>query len=77
MEGGHITSLELLDPFNGKDSDGDKPSLIDLKARDRARRQFYIEMQMLATGPFRERALQPLSLEALEGIWARLASNGK
>lgn len=57
VEGGHITSLELLNPFNEKDSDDDKLSVVDLKARDQTGRQFYVEMQMLSTSAFRERAL--------------------
>jgi predicted transposase/invertase (TIGR01784 family) len=52
-----ITSLELLNPFNEKASEGAKLSIVDIKARDERGRQFFIEMQMLATDDFRQRAL--------------------
>ncbi|MGH7140123.1 MAG: Rpn family recombination-promoting nuclease/putative transposase [Pirellulales bacterium] len=56
-EGHGIASLELLSPFNEKDSEQAKLSVVDLKARDESGRQFYVEMQMLATSVFRQRAL--------------------
>jgi predicted transposase/invertase (TIGR01784 family) len=56
-QGHGIASLELLSPFNEKDSEQAKLSVVDLKARDESGRQFYVEMQMLATSVFRQRAL--------------------
>src|SRR5487761_166008 len=61
--GHHIASLDLLNPFNDKDAPDDKTSVLDIKARDESGRQFNIEMQMLAYGAFRQRAIY---------YWARL-----
>lgn len=61
--GQHITSLALLNPFNDRETPGDKSSVLDIKARDETGRQFNVEMQMLAYGAFRQRALY---------YWARL-----
>lgn len=61
--GHRITDLDLLDPFNHQESPNDKTSVLDIKARDQSGRRFNIEMQMLAYGAFRERALY---------YWARL-----
>ena len=55
--GQQIASLELLNPFNDKEAQDDKLSILDIKARDQSGRQFNVEMQMLAYGAFRERAL--------------------
>jgi predicted transposase/invertase (TIGR01784 family) len=62
-EGQHIASLDLLNPFNDKEFPDDKWSILDIKARDQKGRQFNVEMQMLAYGAFRQRALY---------YWARL-----
>jgi predicted transposase/invertase (TIGR01784 family) len=61
--GQSIASLELLNPFNDKQALDDKLSVLDIKARDESGRHFNIEMQMLAYGAFRQRALY---------YWARL-----
>lgn len=61
--GGNIASLELLNPFNDKEALDDKSSILDIKARDQSGRQFNVEMQLLAYGAFRQRALY---------YWARL-----
>lgn len=55
--GHRITSLDLLNPFNDKEALDDKLSILDIKARDQSGRQFNVEMQMLAYGAFRQRAL--------------------
>jgi predicted transposase/invertase (TIGR01784 family) len=52
-----LASLDLLNPFNDKEALDDKLSILDIKARDHSGRQFNIEMQMLAYGAFRQRAL--------------------
>jgi predicted transposase/invertase (TIGR01784 family) len=52
-----LAGLDLLNPFNDKDSLDDKLSILDVKARDHAGRQFNIEMQLLAPAPFRARVL--------------------
>ena len=44
-----IRDLDLLNPFNPKESFDDKLSILDIKARDQAGRQFNVEMQMLAS----------------------------
>lgn len=48
--GQHIASLDLLNPFNDKETLDDKTSILDIKARDQSGRQFNVEMQMLAYG---------------------------
>jgi predicted transposase/invertase (TIGR01784 family) len=55
--GQHIASLDLLNPFNDKDTPDGKTTILDIKARDETGRQFNVEMQMLAFGAFRQRAL--------------------
>jgi predicted transposase/invertase (TIGR01784 family) len=52
-----IVDLELLNPFNDKETLDDKLSILDIKARDQSGRLFNIEMQLLAYGAFRKRAL--------------------
>ena len=52
-----ITDLDLLNPFNDQQALDDKLSVLDIKARDQSGRQFNVEMQMLAYGAFRQRAL--------------------
>ena len=52
-----IESLELLNPFNNREALDEKMSILDIKARDQSGRQFNVEMQMLAYGAFRQRAL--------------------
>ncbi|HEX7375940.1 MAG TPA: Rpn family recombination-promoting nuclease/putative transposase [Pirellulales bacterium] len=52
-----IASLELLNPFNAKDAENDKLSVVDIKARDENGRQFFVEMQMLASADFLQRVL--------------------
>ncbi|HEV3384059.1 MAG TPA: Rpn family recombination-promoting nuclease/putative transposase, partial [Gemmata sp.] len=45
---GHLLQdVELLNPFNPKESLDDKTSILDIKARDQSGRQINIEMQML------------------------------
>lgn len=55
--GEQIVSLDLLNPFNDKEALDDKLSVLDVKARDQSGRQFNLEMQILAYGAFRQRAL--------------------
>lgn len=55
--GQHIASLDLLNPFNDKDAPDGKTTILDIKVRDETGRQFNVEMQMLAFGAFRQRAL--------------------
>jgi len=45
--GKEIRELEILNPFNPKESFDDKLSILDIKARDQKGRQYNIEMQML------------------------------
>jgi predicted transposase/invertase (TIGR01784 family) len=53
--GHRIQDLELLDPFNPKETSDDKLSILDIKARDQSGRQFNIEMQLLASPCYEER----------------------
>jgi predicted transposase/invertase (TIGR01784 family) len=52
-----LAGLDLLNPFNDQEALDDKLSVLDIKARDQSGRQFNVEMQMLAFGAFRQRAL--------------------
>src|SRR5436190_20660815 len=55
--GHHIQDIELLNPFNAKEALDDKLSILDIKARDQAGRQFNVEMQMLDRGYYDKRIL--------------------
>jgi predicted transposase/invertase (TIGR01784 family) len=55
--GRQILDIELLDPFNPKESPDDKLSVLDVKARDQAGRQFNVEMQMLPFPHYEKRIL--------------------
>jgi predicted transposase/invertase (TIGR01784 family) len=52
-----IEDVELLNPFNPKEALDDKLSILDIKARDQAGRQFNLEMQMLAFRYYEKRIL--------------------
>jgi predicted transposase/invertase (TIGR01784 family) len=52
-----VISIEILNPFNEKDTLDDKLSVVDIKARDQSGRQYDIEMQLLADRYFRGRVL--------------------
>jgi predicted transposase/invertase (TIGR01784 family) len=55
---GHaIAHLDLLNPFNPKETLDDKLSILDVKARDQCGRQFNVEMQMLAFRYYEKRIL--------------------
>ncbi len=55
--GHQIQELELLNPFNPKETLDDKLSILDVKARDQSGRQFNVEMQMLAHRHYEKRIL--------------------
>src|SRR5207253_1577054 len=55
--GHQIRDLELLNPFNPKEALDDKLSILDIKARDQAGRQFNVEMQMVAFRYYEKRIL--------------------
>src|SRR5438876_147205 len=57
-----IRDLELLDPFNPKEALDDKLSILDIKARDQAGRQFNVEMQMLGFRYYEKRILYACKL---------------
>ena len=44
---GVVTAVEILNPFHDKEALDDKLSILDIKARDAAGRQFNVEMQVL------------------------------
>jgi predicted transposase/invertase (TIGR01784 family) len=52
-----LWDIELMNPFNPKETLDDKLSILDIKARDRGGRQFNIEMQMLAYRYYDKRIL--------------------
>lgn len=55
--GERIVAVEILNPFNDKDSLDDKLSILDIKVRDGSGRQFNIEMQLLVPVHFPKRIL--------------------
>ena len=55
--GHQIRDIDLLNPFNPKEAFDDKLSILDIKARDQAGRQFNVEMQMLASPYYEKRIL--------------------
>jgi predicted transposase/invertase (TIGR01784 family) len=55
--GQEIRDIDLLNPFNPKEVLDDKLSILDIKARDQAGRQFNVEMQMLAFRYYEKRIL--------------------
>ena len=58
-----VVSLELLNPFNNKDTLDDELSILDIKTRDQSGQQFNVEVQLLASRYFRQR---------VPYYWARL-----
>lgn len=52
-----IRDIQLLNPFSDKDGEDDRLSVLDIKARDEAGREYLIEMQLFAHGSFPERLL--------------------
>src|SRR5580658_5935070 len=55
--GHHIQDVELLNPYNPKESLDDKLSILDIKARDQSGRQINVEMQMRLNAYFRSRII--------------------
>lgn len=47
---GPIEVVEILNPYNDKQSDSDKLSIVDLRARDRDGKIYVIEMQLVSSG---------------------------
>ena len=56
-----ITAVEILNPFNDKEALDDKLSILDIKARDAAGRQFNVEMQIEAYRAYPARVLYYLA----------------
>src|SRR4030095_13097503 len=52
-----IEDLEILNPFNAKESEDDKLSILDIKAKLKDQRFVNIEMQMVVSGIYPQRAL--------------------
>ena len=59
--GHHIQDVELLNPFNPKETVDDKLSILDVKARDPIGRQFNIEMQLFVNAYFTKRIVYYLT----------------
>lgn len=55
--GHRIAELEIQNPFNEKEFEDDKMSVVDIQAKDQAGRLFNVEMQMLASATFTRRIL--------------------
>ena len=55
--GGRVVDLEIQNPFNEKEFESDKISVVDIKAKDQEGRLFNIEMQMLTSAAFTCRIL--------------------
>ncbi len=52
-----IIALEVLNPFNDKETADDRLSIVDIKARDPRGRRYNVEMQMHAHPAYLERVL--------------------
>jgi predicted transposase/invertase (TIGR01784 family) len=55
--GHEIQDIELLNPFNLQETEDDKLSILDIKARDQSGRRFNVEMQMLEYPDYEKRFL--------------------
>ena len=55
--GHEVCEVDMLDPFNPKEADDDKLSIVDVKARDQAGWQFNIEMQLGAYPSYEKRVV--------------------
>ena len=64
--GFRVSAVEIINPFNDKETPGDKLSVLDIKARDASGRLFDVEMQM-----FPHAAIIP----RLIYYWAKLYSS--
>jgi len=60
-----VVAVEILNPFNEKETEGDKLSIVDIKAKDQLGRVFNVEMQMLPDRDLTKRLLY---------YWGRLRS---
>lgn len=56
----HIQTVDLLNPFNEREFESDKLSVVDVKARDNAGRWYQIEIQLLNHAGLIERILYTL-----------------
>src|SRR5947208_3148738 len=52
-----LVAVEVIDPFNDKETPDDKLSIVDIKARDQLGRLYNIEMQMQGSPAYPDRAL--------------------
>jgi predicted transposase/invertase (TIGR01784 family) len=55
--GRQVEEIELLNPFNPKETATDKLSILDVKARDQSGRQFNVEMQVVTFRAYEKRIL--------------------
>jgi predicted transposase/invertase (TIGR01784 family) len=53
----HLVDVDILNPFNDKEALDDKLSVLDIKARDQLGRQYNVEMQMVGSRLYPQRAL--------------------
>ena len=68
-----VEALEVLNPFNEKETSGDKLSVADLKVRDQGGRHFHVEMQLLSHWSFPDRVVYYWS--RLHGLQLREPEN--
>lgn len=50
-----IVDVDILNPFNPKETPSDKFCILDIKARDQLGRRYNVEMQMLPSGDLKKR----------------------
>jgi len=67
-EFGTITELEILNPFNERDTADDKLSIVDVRARQKSGELFNIEMQLLPFKEMRQRLLYYWSVSFAEQL---------
>jgi predicted transposase/invertase (TIGR01784 family) len=63
-----ITSVEILNPFNAKDFEDDKLSILDVKATDDQGRLLDIEMQTSLPGELRNRLIYYSALQYVDQL---------
>src|ERR1700722_769300 len=56
-----VAAVEILNPFNEKETLDDKLSILDVKARDASGRQFNVEMQIAPYGAYPARVVYYLT----------------
>ena len=63
-----ITELEIINPFNERDTANDKLSVVDIRARQKSGEVFNVEMHLLPSKALRQRLLYYWSVSYAEQL---------